>query len=64
LCEIIWSIKAELSSEICAKLEVIRSQKIVVFKYGTLKSGRRREDKIKMDIQNVGWGGRNWIDLA
>jgi hypothetical protein len=35
----------------------------VVYKYSTLKSGRRREDKIKMDLQDVGWGGRDWIDL-
>jgi hypothetical protein len=25
---------------------------------------RRREDNIKMDLQEVGWGGRDWIDLA
>jgi hypothetical protein len=36
----------------------------VVFKYSTLKSGRRREDKIKMEIEDVGWGVRDWINLA
>jgi hypothetical protein len=25
---------------------------------------RRWEDNIKMDIQEVGWGGMDWIDLA
>jgi hypothetical protein len=25
---------------------------------------RRWEDNIKMDIQEVGWGGMNWIELA
>jgi hypothetical protein len=25
---------------------------------------RRWEDHIKMDLQEVGWGGRDWIDLA
>jgi hypothetical protein len=25
---------------------------------------RRWEDSIKMDLQEVGWGGINWIDLA
>ena len=25
---------------------------------------RRWEDNIKMDLQEVGWGGINWIDLA
>jgi hypothetical protein len=25
---------------------------------------RRWEDKIKMDVQKVGWGGMNWIELA
>jgi hypothetical protein len=25
---------------------------------------RRREDNIKLDHQEVGWGGRHWIDLA
>jgi len=24
----------------------------------------RRENNIKMDIQEVGWGDRDWIDLA
>ena len=24
----------------------------------------RREDNIKMDLQEVGWGGMDWIDLA
>ena len=26
--------------------------------------GRRWEDNIKMDLQEVGWGGMDWIDLA
>jgi hypothetical protein len=25
---------------------------------------RRWEDNIKMGLQEVGWGGTNWIDLA
>jgi hypothetical protein len=25
---------------------------------------RRWEDNIKMDFQEVGWGGMNWIDVA
>jgi hypothetical protein len=25
---------------------------------------RRWEDNIKMDLQEVGWGGINWIDMA
>jgi hypothetical protein len=25
---------------------------------------RRREDNIKMDLQEAGYGGMNWIDLA
>jgi hypothetical protein len=25
---------------------------------------RRWEDKIKMDLQDVGWGDMDWIDLA
>jgi hypothetical protein len=25
---------------------------------------RRWEDNIKMDLQEVGWGGMDWIDLA
>jgi hypothetical protein len=25
---------------------------------------RRWEDNIKMDLQEVGWGGMNWINLA
>jgi hypothetical protein len=24
----------------------------------------RREDNIKMDLQEVGWGGADWINLA
>jgi hypothetical protein len=29
------------------------------------RSPRRRwEDNIKMDIQDVGWGGLDWIELA
>jgi hypothetical protein len=27
-------------------------------------TGRRWEDNIKMDLQEVGWRGMNWIDLA
>jgi hypothetical protein len=25
---------------------------------------RRRDDNIKMDLQEVGWGGMDWIDMA
>jgi hypothetical protein len=25
---------------------------------------RRWEDNIKMDLQEVGWGGMDWIDMA
>jgi hypothetical protein len=25
---------------------------------------RRWEDNIKMDLQDVGWGGVDWIDMA
>jgi hypothetical protein len=25
---------------------------------------RRREDNIKMDLRQIGWGGADWIDLA
>jgi hypothetical protein len=25
---------------------------------------RRREDNIKMNLQEVGWGGMDWIDMA
>jgi hypothetical protein len=25
---------------------------------------RRWEDNIKMDLQEVGWGGMNWIEMA
>jgi hypothetical protein len=28
------------------------------------RSRRRWEDNIKMFLQNVGWGGMDWIDLA
>jgi hypothetical protein len=28
------------------------------------KSRRRWEDNIKMDLQEVGWGGMDWIELA
>jgi uncharacterized membrane protein len=32
---------------------------------GTLGRPRRRwEDNIKMDLQEVGWGGMDWIDMA
>jgi hypothetical protein len=31
----------------------------------TLGRPRRRwEDNIKMDLQEVGWGGMDWIDMA
>jgi hypothetical protein len=42
----------------------------VRFWYGSLKEKPlrkpryRRKDNIKMDLQEVGWGGLNWIDLA
>jgi hypothetical protein len=25
---------------------------------------RRWEDNIKMDLREIGWGGKDWIDLA
>jgi hypothetical protein len=25
---------------------------------------RRREDSIKTDLREIGWGGMDWIDLA
>jgi hypothetical protein len=25
---------------------------------------RRWEDKIRMDLREIGWGGMDWIDLA
>jgi hypothetical protein len=28
------------------------------------RSRHRWEGNIKMDLQEVGWGGRDWIDLA
>jgi hypothetical protein len=28
------------------------------------RSGRRRGDNIKMDVQEVGCGGMDWIELA
>ena len=28
------------------------------------RSRRRWEDNIKMDVQEVEWGGMDWIDLA
>jgi hypothetical protein len=28
------------------------------------RPGRRWVDNIKMDIEEIGWDGRNWIDLA
>ena len=28
------------------------------------KPRRRWEDNIKIDLQQVGWGGMDWIDLA
>jgi hypothetical protein len=42
--------------------------RVLVGKYETKRPlGRptyRWENKIKMDLQEVGWGGRDWIDLA
>ena len=29
-----------------------------------LETSRRWEDNIKMVVQDVGWAGRDWIDLA
>jgi hypothetical protein len=29
-----------------------------------LRSRRRWEDNIKLGVQEVGWGGMDWIDLA
>jgi hypothetical protein len=41
------------------------------FWWGDLREGyhlgrprRRWEDNIKMDLQEVGWGGMDWIDMA
>jgi hypothetical protein len=34
---------------------------------GRRQLGKRRhrwEDKIKMDLREIGWGGMEWIDLA
>jgi hypothetical protein len=28
------------------------------------RPGHRWEDSIKMDLQSIGWGGVNWIDLS
>jgi hypothetical protein len=28
------------------------------------RSKHRREDNIKVDIKEIGWGGTDWIDLA
>ena len=28
------------------------------------RTRRRWEDNTKLDLQEVGWGGRDWIDLA
>ena len=28
------------------------------------KTRRRREDNIKMDLQELGYGGMNWIEMA
>jgi hypothetical protein len=28
------------------------------------RSGRRREDNIKVDLRQIGWGGVEWIHLA
>ena len=28
------------------------------------RPGHRWKDNIKMDLQEVGWGGMDWIDLA
>jgi hypothetical protein len=28
------------------------------------RSRRRWEDNVKMDLQEVGWGGMDWIDMA
>jgi hypothetical protein len=29
-----------------------------------VRSRRRWEDNIRMDIREIGWGGMDWIDLA
>jgi hypothetical protein len=29
-----------------------------------VRSRRRWEDNIKMDLREIGWGGMDWIDLA
>jgi hypothetical protein len=28
------------------------------------RSRHKREDNIKMDLKEIGWGGMNWIDLT
>jgi hypothetical protein len=42
--------------------------RVLVGKYETKRPlGRPRcrwENKIKMDLQKVGWGGKDWTDLA
>jgi hypothetical protein len=32
--------------------------------FTTWETQRRWEDNIKMDLQEVGWGGMDWIELA
>jgi hypothetical protein len=33
-------------------------------KRSLVRPKRRREDNIKIDLQEVGWGGMDWIELA
>ena len=39
-------------------------QRGVLEKENTWKTQQRPEDNIKMDIQEMGWGDMEWIDLA
>jgi len=41
--------------------------RVLVGREGKRQLGKQRcrwEDNIKMDLQEVGWGSRDWIDLA
>jgi hypothetical protein len=49
----------------------VRGEVHTGFLWGDLREGdhledlrRRWEDNIKMDLQEVGWGGMDWIDMA
>jgi hypothetical protein len=48
----------------------VRGEVHTGFWWGDLREGElgrprhRWEDNIKMDLQEVGWGGMGWIDMA